>query len=275
METLRKAASDSSRTRSRIIASLAAAVAAIWILTVLLPDNVFFNTSVSVTITAGIALAPAMVVVARQKMTGLYGKTHVALVIGLVCWFAGEMIWTYDNVIAGKESTQLSFADIPWLALYAFFGYYIMKMYGFFGHAVNKYHVIAVISLVGAIIASTTNTILSSLGEVEPLIVAIRLAYPIGDAVMIVPSLILLITLRHGLLTYTPWLFVSVALILIAAADILFSNISLLEMFDLYQVAYPLYNAANLTFAGGLFWYSMFGIYDQNRAKVSFQQRNR
>jgi hypothetical protein len=46
-------------------------------------------------------------------------------------------------------------------------------------------------------------------------------------------------------------------------------------MFDLYQVAYPLYNAANLIFAGGLFWYSRFGIYDQNRAKDSFQQKNK
>lgn len=276
MESLRKAASNSDRTRARIITALAAAVAAIWLFTVLLPDNIILNSPASVTITAGIPMAAAMVVMAKQKMSGLYGKTYVALAIGLTCWFAGEMIWTYDNVIAGKEPTQLSVADIPWLALYAFFGYYIMKTYRFFGHAVNKYHVIAVVSIVGAIIANTTYAILSSLGQVESLlVVAVRLSYPIGDAVLIVPSLILLITLRHGLLTYTPWLFISVGLLLIAAADILFSNISLLGTFDLRQVAFPLYNAGNLTFAGALIWYNRFGIYDQSRAIGSFQERNR
>ena len=275
METLRKAASDSGRTRSRIIATLAAAVAAIWILTILLPDNVILNTPASITITAGFALAAAIVVMTKQKTTGLYGKTYVALAVGLACWFAGEMIWTFDNVIAGKEPAQLSLADIPWLALYAFFGYYIIKTYRFFGHAINKYHVIAVVAIIGAVMANTTYAILSSLGQVEALVVAVRLAYPIGDAVLIVPSLLLLITLRHGLLTYTPWLFVSAGLVLIAAADILFSNISLLGMFDLHQVAFPLYNAGNLAFAGALVWYYRFGIYDQNRAKDSFQEKNK
>lgn len=275
MEALQKAASDSGRTRARIIAALAGAIAAIWILTILLPDNVILNSSASVTITASIPLAAAIVVMVKQKTTGLYGKTYVAFAIGLACWFAGEMIWTYDNAIAGKEPTQLSVADIPWLALYAFFGYYIIKTYQFFGHAVNRYHVIAVASIVGVIVANTTYAILSSLGQVEPLVMAVRLSYPIGDAVLIVPSLILLITLRHGLLTYTPWLLVSVGLLLIAAADILFSNMSLLGTFDLRQVAFPLYNAGNLAFASALIWYNKFGIYDQNRAADSFQEMNR
>jgi hypothetical protein len=275
METLRKTASDSGRTRSRIIATLAAAVATIWIFTILLPDNVILNTPASVTITAGFALAAAIVVIVKQKTTGLYGKTYVALAVGLACWFAGEMIWTYDNVIAGKEPAQLSVADMPWLALYAFFGYYIIKTYRFFGRSINKYHVIVVVAIVGAVMANTTYALLSSLGQIEALVVAVRLANPIGDAVLIVPSLLLLITLRHGLLTYTPWLFVSVGLILIAAADILFSNIMLLGAFDLRQVAFPLYNAGNLTFAGALAWYFRFGIYDQNRAKDSFQEKNK
>jgi hypothetical protein len=40
-------------------------------------------------------------------------------------------------------------------------------------------------------------------------------------------------------------------------------------------VAFPLYNAGNLTFAGALAWYFRFGIYDQNRAKDSFQEKNK
>jgi hypothetical protein len=103
----------------------------------------------------------------------------------------------------------------------------------------------------------------------------IRLSYPIGDAVLIIPSILLLITLRHGLLTYTPWLFSSVALILITAADILFSNVAFFGVVDVYKVAFPLYNAGNLTFVGALFWHSKFGIYDHNNAIAAFKQRNR
>ncbi|HEX2013962.1 MAG TPA: hypothetical protein VLA68_01920, partial [Nitrososphaera sp.] len=98
---------------------------------------------------------------------------------------------------------------------------------------------------------------------------------PIGDAVLIVPSVLLLLTLRHGLITYTPWLFISVGLILIAAGDITFSNMSLLPTVDLSVVTFPLYNAGNLAFAAALIWYNRFGIYDRNKALNIFQEGNR
>lgn len=271
-----KETSSSDRLRTRIILSLMAAVGAIWLATIFLPDDAILNTSLSTTMTAGMSFVAAMLVIARQKPGGLYGKTYTALAIGLACWFAGEMIWTYDNLIAGKEAAQLSLADIPWLALYAFFGYYVFKTYQFFGFAVNKYHLLVVVATVGTIIAVTMYSILSALGDFGSLAVAmVRLSYPIGDAVLIVPSVLLLITLRHGQLTYIPWLFSSVALILIAVADILFSNIALSGTVDVYKIAFPLYNTGNLVFFSALLWYDKFGIYDQIKAIEAFQERNR
>jgi hypothetical protein len=276
MESLRKTTTASGKMRARIIGGLAGTIGAIWILTILLPDNPILNTPLSEAITSGMAMVAAIVVASRQKADGLYGSTHVALAAGLVCWFAGTMIWTYDNIIAGKEPTQLSVADIPWLMLYAFFGYYIFKMYKFFGYAVNKYHLMAVISTVSIVIAYTTYATVNSLDQVEsPAVMVVRLLYPFGDAVLIIPSVLLLIALRHGLLTCTPWLFVSAALLLIAAADILFTNISLFGTFDLLPIASPLYDAGNLTFVGGLLWYIRFGMYDQGRAADLFRKRNR
>lgn len=262
--------------RARIIVGLASTIGVIWILTILLPDNPVLNTPLSEAITSGMAMSIAIAVASRQKASGLYGSTHVAFAAGLACWFAGTMIWTYDSIIAGKEPSQLSMADIPWLVLYTFFGYYIFKMYQFFGYAVNKYHLVMVISAVAAVVAYTTYATLNSPGQIEsPSVMAVRLMYPFGDAVLIVPSVLLLITLRHGLLTCTPWLFVSVALVLIAAADILFTNISVLGAFDLLPISFPLYNAGNLTFVAGLMWYSKFGMYDHKIAAYLFQERNR
>ena len=241
------------------------------------PTNNLLNSPASVTLSAGVATAAAAVVVFRQKTGGLYGRTYVALALGLACWFVGELIYTYDSVILGSPPATLSLAEVPWLSLYAFFGYYVFKTYQFFGYAVKRSHTITVLAGVSVLMAITTSSVLNSLGTAvqdEPLLI-IRLLYPIGDAVLIAPSVLLLLTLRHGLLTYTPWLFISIGLILIAAADIAFSNESLIHIADLGVISFPLYNAGNLAFAGALIWYSRFGIYDKGKAMNAFQKGNR
>jgi hypothetical protein len=277
MEVSRPAIIGPDRTR-RIIASLVAATwAAISLAIFLYPSGNLLNSPAFVTLTAGIATASAAAVVFRQKTGGLYGKTYAALALGLACWFIGELLYTYDSVILGSPPSSLSIAEVPWLSLYAFFAYYVFKTYRFFGYAVKRSHFFAVLAGVSGLMALTTSSVLNSLGsaaETEPLLL-IRLLYPIGDAVLIAPSVLLLITLRRGLLTYTPWLFISIGLILVAAGDIMFSNWSLLQIEDLGMITYPIYNAGNLAFAGGLIWYNAFGIYDRGKALSAFQERNR
>lgn len=214
------------------------------------------------------------------------GKTHVALSLGLACWLAGQAIWGYETFTAGREPSQSSAADIPWLVLYAFFGYYIFRMYRYFGRTVSKYHIVLVAGLVAAL---TTNTVYnafvsyegslkegSSARDVPDVTTAVvRSIYPLLDAVIVVPALLLVITLRRGLLTYSPWLFSSSALVLIAAADMLFTNMALLDRMDLSKFAYSLYHAGNLAFAGGLYWYNRFVIYNEKRVMEEFQKQNR
>lgn len=277
MAVLRQSTTNSEAIRKIILVVLGTGIAVICAVTLLTPNDMVFNTPVSVTITAGIAASAALTVALKHKLSGLYGKTYLALAAGLICWFAGEMIWTYDNVIVGSAPSTISIAEAPWLALYGFFGYYVFKTYRFFGYAVNRLHLIVVLSGVSVLMASTTYSVLNSLAggmQSEPLLM-VRLVYPIGDAVLIVPSVLLLLTLRHGLLTYAPWLFVSIALILTAGADILFSHMSLLENFYLSWIIFPLYNAGNLAFTAALIWYNKFGSYDHSRALQLFQQDNK
>jgi hypothetical protein len=262
----------------RIIASIVAiSFATMAVMIIAYPSGNLLNSAASVTVTAGVATAAAAAVVFRQKTGGLYGRTYVALTLGLACWFAGELLYAYESVLLGSTASALSVAEIPWLSLYAFFGYYVFKTYRFFGYAVKKSHTLIVLAGVSLLMALTTSSVLTSLGsavDTEPLLL-VRLLYPIGDAVLIAPSVLLLLTLRHGLLTYTPWLFISVGLILIAAGDITFSNSSLLQIENLGVITFPLYNAGNLAFAGALVWYSKFGIYDRSKALNAFQEGNR
>lgn len=277
MEVSRPATLGSDWMRRGIALSIAMTYVTITISILVYPTNNLLNSPASVTLSAGVATAAAAVVVFRQKTSGLYGRTYVSLALGLACWFVGELIYTYDSVILGSPPATLSLAEVPWLSLYAFFGYYVFKTYQFFGYAVKRSHTITVLAGVSVLMAITTSSVLNSLGTAvqdEPLLI-IRLLYPIGDAVLIAPSVLLLLTLRHGLLTYTPWLFISIGLILIAAADIAFSNESLIHIADLGVISFPLYNAGNLAFAGALIWYSRFGIYDKGKAMNAFQKGNR
>ena len=277
MEVSRPATLGSDWMRRGIALGIAMTYVTITISILVYPTNNLLNSPASVTLSAGVATAAAAVVVFRQKTSGLYGRTYVALALGLSCWFVGELIYTYESVILGSPPTTLSLAEVPWLSLYGFFGYYVFKTYQFFGYAVKQSHTIIVLAGVSVLMAVTTSSVLNSLGTAvqdEPLLI-IRLLYPIGDAVLIAPSVLLLLTLRHGLLTYTPWLFISIGLILIAAADIAFSNESLIQIADLGVITFPLYNAGNLAFAGALIWYSSFGIYDKGKALSAFQKGNR
>jgi len=274
---------ESDRMRRIIIIVLAISIAVIFLLTMSNRDNMYIKSMLPVTITAGIAMTMCIHVALRERMVGLFGKTYAALAIGMVCWFVGEAIWSYESIQLGKGPTELSIAEIPWLVLFAFFGYYIFHTYCFFARNVNRYYLILVLGLASILVVTTEyysliafeqNT--QGLQQTMSILAAIvRLSYPIGDAVLIVPSILLLITLRHGLMTYTPWLFISLGLIFICAADFLFSNIALLGEMDLGLIAYPLYSAGNIAFTGGLIWYARFGILEKNKTQKAFQEENR
>lgn len=261
--------------RKVIVVVTAAAFCILTVLTLILPEDNPLNSPMSVTATAAVATAAAFAVVAKQTVSGLYGRTYVALTIGLCCWLAGELVYSYESMFASPSA--LSTADSIWLATYAFFGYYVFKTYQFFCYDVKRLHMLCVLAGISLLMAVTTYSVLESLGDTiqtEPLLL-VRLLYPAGDAVLIAPSILLLLTLRKGLVTYTPWLLVSVGLILMAAADIAFTNTSLLGSASLSLVYFPLYNAANLTFAGALIWHRKFGIFDEKRAIAAFQRENR
>lgn len=277
MEVSKPLISGSDSMRWVIAVMISTAFVAISLLILAYPGSNPLNSPLSVSATATVAAAAAVIVVSRQKTKGLYGKTYLALTIGLGCWLAGELVYSYDSMILASPPSNLSPADVPWLVSYVFFGYYVFRTYRFFGFAVKWNHLLAVLAGVSVLMALTASSILNSMGGSltnEPLLI-VRLMYPIGDAVLIAPSVLLLVTLRNGLLTYTPWLFISIGFILIAGADIAFTNASLLMVDNLGMIFFPLYNAGNLALAGALVWYRRFGIYDQNRALAEFQQGNR
>lgn|SRR5574341_123058 len=146
---------------------------------------------------------------------------------------------------------------------YAFFGYHLFKTYLYFAKKVNRAAILAVGMLVGLGISYIIFQMFKSSDFETPdgiMTFIFRTAFPIGDFVLITPSVLLLVTLRKAKLHFSPWFFISVALLL-TAADIIFSYISLLEQIEVEWIANLLYDSANLCLVGGLYWYNKFVIF--------------
>ncbi|MGH9991379.1 MAG: hypothetical protein ACREAZ_01885 [Nitrososphaera sp.] len=226
-------------------------------------------TDVEVMVTAGTAMGLAAVVVARQGLGGLHGRTYAALAIGATMWFIGEILWVYYEVGLQIELPSYSPADVFWLLGYGFFGYHLFKMYLYFARTISRAAIIAVGSVVIFSLSYLFYQMIvtTDFGTLDGIITfAFRISYPVGDFVLIMPSILLVITLRKAKLHYSPWFFISVALLITAAADTIFSYLSLTGLSEIEWIANLLYDAANLCLAGGLYWYSRFVIFDERRA---------
>ena len=227
-------------------------------------------TDIEAMLTAGTAAVLATIVVARQGIDGLHGKTYAALAIGMLMWFSGEIVWTYYEVGLQIELPSYSMADVFWLFGYGFIGYHLFKTYVYFSKVMNKAGIIAVGFAASVAISFLVYWMFldSNLETIDGVITFLfRISYPVGDFVLIVPSILLLATLRNAKLHFSPWFFISIAFLVTAAADILFSYFSLLEKFEGEWVANLLYNSANLCLAGGLYWYNKFILFDPAKAE--------
>jgi len=225
-------------------------------------------TNIEVCITSGLATSFALLVVIRQGLSGLHGKTYAALAIGMASWFMGELIWTYGEVMLGTNAQSNSLADVFWLTGYGFLGYNLAKMYAYFDRVVNKWTMITISTGIGFIVSALIYQIflIASFGSVnESLVFMLRTAYPIGDFIILVPSIVLMITLKSAKLHFSPSFFIALSLFITGLADIVFSYVSLAKLSDAEWMAAPIYNFAYLGIAGALYWYNRFVIFDEKR----------
>jgi hypothetical protein len=215
--------------------------------------------------TIGSAALLSFVVFGKQGSGGLFGRSYTALAVGLAMWLVAESIWGYYEVVLAEESPFPSIADAFWLGAYAGLLYYVSSMYKFFGKGVKAYQLMAVIGIIGTFaffyLQSLVSVSLPPEGEsldgyILPL--AISVAYPVLDVILLVPAVLIVLNSGKGQLTSIPWAFVS--FILIAIADILLGYSAVTGFQNDVTIITMMYNAAYLVMAAGLLWYLRFFI---------------
>ena len=218
---------------------------------------------------AAVASGLALIVVYRQKVSGIFGRSYAFLAGGLVLYLVAEILWGYYSIGLGIEVPFPSLADAFWLAAYGPFGYGLFSLSRLYTkHGKSKMKALAVMSLSVAAFSSYYVLQLISVSDLtDPIPLAISITYPILDGILLVPALLVIISSGKGYLTSIPWIFVS--WIFTAIADSIFGFTAVTSVAGDVSVWNLFYNAAYLSMATGLFWHNRYMIFDSKRVNAA------
>ncbi|HXV47021.1 MAG TPA: hypothetical protein VD736_10150 [Nitrososphaera sp.] len=216
--------------------------------------------------TIGSAVVMSFIVVARQKVSGLFGRAYLSLAIGLLLWLVAESIWAYYEIGLAIETPFPSIADAVWIASYGPFAYHIFTTSKFFGKGVKKSSMI-IVSIAAAMFLAFYIQAIVSVSELEGAEAltsfAISIAYPVFDVMLIVPAVLMVTNAGRGQLTSIPWIFIG--WILMATADSLLGITAVTNFTgEIFHITMT-YNATYLFFLAGLIWYNKQFIVDDKQ----------
>lgn len=246
-----------------------------------------FYTNATADITAGVALFSAVFLIYKQvvqkwklKQTSLSTSSSLStnraflfLLIAIALWFTAEILWTYYQLGLGIEVPFPSLADLFWLLGYAFLILHLYKILGILKkNRTNTTTVksLIIISAILGVIFGYTLVLVYGFFDLRSFIIfentealgnIVLLAYPILDAIIIVPAVAILWSLRKGERQFTHWILISSFIILSTVGDIGFGYSNALGEETANKEEWiwdTFFNAAYLCLAAALFWYSKF-----------------
>jgi len=216
-------------------------------------------------IAAGSAVPFGLLIVYRQKLHGLFGRAYLALLAGITCWFIAETIWGIYQFVLNVPVPTPSIADGLWLAGYGGYGYFMFSMARFYSRF-KKSHLVIAGAAVAIFSAFYINAIVSAsdlTGPNGPIELAITIAYPVLDGILIVPAVLVVFNSRKGQLTAIPWIFIF--WILTTVADSLYGYTVVVNIAGVLSVWNLVYVPAYLCMAAGMYWYNKFFIVDEKK----------
>ncbi|HSF49142.1 MAG TPA: hypothetical protein VLA74_00135 [Nitrososphaeraceae archaeon] len=214
-------------------------------------------------ITAAIASILGIIAICRYGIHGLHGKSYLFLTLGLISWFSADFTLLYDYYALGIEEQRLvTTTDALWFAGYGFLALHLCITLRSL-HIVIKSKVVIVVSIITVLFISyNLVNLLSHDFHIDDdfIVIIVTILYPILDFILIIPSSIILVTLRKDYEQNIPWFLSSLSLLVNAIAD------------DGYVNDFVTGNSENLWFwelfyitdfiimSGALFWYNKFHI---------------
>ena len=214
-------------------------------------------------ITAAIASSLAIIAVYRHGVHGLHGKSYLFLALGLISWFSADLtLLYYYYALHIEEQRLISLTDGFWFSGYVFLALNLFTVLRSLRGTI-KSRVAVIVSIVTLlfVIYNVFNLASSEfLVDVDFAALIVTVAYPILDLMLIIPSAIILVSLRGDYQHSVPWFLSSLSLLVNAVADdgyvndFVNANSQNLWVWDLFYVT------DFIIMAGALFWYNKFHI---------------
>jgi hypothetical protein len=246
-----------------------------------------FYTNATADITAGVALFSAIFLIYKQvkqrwklKQCSLSTSSSLStnrafmfLSIAIALWFTAEILWTYYQIGLGIEVPFPSLADLFWLLGYAFLILHLYKILCIIKNnntSSTTVKSLIIMSVILGVIFGYTLVLAYGFFDLRSFIIfqntealgnIVLLAYPILDAIIIVPAIAILWSLRKGERQFTHWILISSFIILSTVGDIGFgySNALGAEAANKEEWIWDtFFNGGYLSLAAALFWYSKF-----------------
>jgi hypothetical protein len=264
-----------------ILAIIISIVIANYIIITSDPHNRLTTALWTMNITAAIASSLGIVAVCRNGIHGLHGKSYLFLTLGLISWFSADLTLLYYYYALGIEEQKfVTVTDGLWFIGYGFLSLHLftiiksLQRSSSTNNGINRKFVI-IGSFIIAVVFAIFNLInlMSSdfIGIADLTSVAVTLAYPILDLILIIPSSIVLVKLRKNYQHSVPWFLSSLSLLVNAIADdgylidFVNGNSQHLIFWDLFYIA------DFIIMAGALFWYNRYHVTSTKRSRKTIE----
>jgi hypothetical protein len=214
-------------------------------------------------ITGGIASALAVIAVHRHGVHGHHGRSYLFLMLGLISWFSAELtLLYYYFALHIEDSILVSLADGFWFAGYVFLALHLFTVSRSIRSIIRiRTVILASIATVFFVIFNISNLLSSAfLNNVNLAVFIVTIAYPVLDLSLIIPSSVILVSLRKDYQHSIPWFLSSLSLLVNAIADdgyvynFVNGDLQSLWIWDLFYVT------DFIIMSGALFWYNKFHI---------------
>jgi hypothetical protein len=171
----------------------------------------FSNLTTTLTVAAPMVIAFVMVFKYKRSMKKVHSqqytqdiescddnKMHLSICSFLVLWFIAHLIWSFKY----QQSSDVSIQDILWFIGYGFFGYFLYSLYyHFFRKELEPLVPVLIAIIISIVLVFVLDIIVSilrllSTQTLESYVLSVTLAYPILDAIMIFPAVLIFLAVR-------------------------------------------------------------------------------
>jgi branched-chain amino acid transport system substrate-binding protein len=225
-----------------------------------------------ITINASIAAGLAIFTLFKHRHhEGIFDKAHTALAIGLCLWLTADVIWAMYQIVWEIVPPVPSIADFVWFCAYGFFAFYLYSTYFEFRKQFRFSRRLVAFSIIGSVIflsyiliVTTSIADFSTKRGISMFIVVI--AYPILDSILIVPAIVILLSFKKEPVWFTPWLFESAGIFLMALSDSWFALIVVTSLMNQFWLSALFFASHYIIISAGLLWYITFLIKEKKSA---------